>query len=72
MVEQRTLEGPREARYAGWKGQLGREILDGSASLESLARKVDEEGIDPKPVSGRQEELESLVNRRIWQVDRRA
>jgi xylose isomerase len=36
------------------------------ASLESLSEKVVADGIDPKPVSGRQEALENLVNRAIW------
>jgi xylose isomerase len=71
MVERRTLEERREARYAGWNGQLGRGILDGTASLDELAAKVEAGEIDPAPASGGQELLEGLVNRRIWQVDRR-
>jgi xylose isomerase len=70
LLEQRTLEGPREERYAGWDGELGRGILDGSLSLEQLERRVADDGLDPAPVSGGQERLEGLVNRRIWQVDR--
>ena len=70
LLEQRTLEEPREQRYAGWDGELGREILDGSLSLEQLGQRVADGGIEPKPVSGAQERLEGLVNRRIWQVDR--
>jgi xylose isomerase len=49
---------------------LGRAILDGSASLEDLHAKIDAGAIDPKPVSGGQERLEGLVNRRIWDADR--
>ncbi len=70
LLEQRTLEEPREQRYAGWDGDLGRGILGGSVSLEQLGQRVADGGIDPKPVSGGQERLEGLVNRRIWQVDR--
>ena len=70
LLEQRTLEEPREQRYAGWDGDLGREILGGALSLEQLGQRVADGGIDPKPVSGGQERLEGLVNRRIWQVDR--
>jgi xylose isomerase len=66
MVERGTLEQSREARYAGWAGPLGQEILSGGASLEALADRVAAGGIDPKPVSGRQELLENLVNQRIW------
>jgi xylose isomerase len=71
MVESETLSRPRAARYAGWDGKLGRSILDGSASLASLEAEVAAGGIDPRPVSGGQERLESLVNRRIWNADRR-
>lgn len=70
MVEAGTLRTPLEARYAGWDGDLGRGILDGSLSLEALERRVETEGIDPRPVSGGQEALEYQVNRRIWQADR--
>jgi xylose isomerase len=71
MVEQDTLEAPLQARYAGWEGELGRAILAGSLSLEELERRVADGGIDPRPRSGGQELLESQVNRRIWEVDRR-
>lgn len=51
------------ARYAGWDDAFGRDILSGGATLESLAAHVEEENLDPKPVSGRQEMLENIVNR---------
>jgi xylose isomerase len=31
---------------------------------------VSEGGLDPRPVSGRQELLENLVNQQIWAADR--
>jgi xylose isomerase len=51
-----------QQRYAGWDGALGQRILAG-ASLESLSDEVLSRGLDPRPVSGRQERLENLVNR---------
>ena len=69
LLERRTLEEPREQRYARWGDGLGGEILDGSVSLSDLEQRV-ADGIDPKPVSGEQERLEGLVNRAIWRVDR--
>ncbi len=69
MLEAGRLEALREARYAGWDGALGTEILAGDASLESLATLVAAGEIDPRPVSGRQERLESIVNQHIWAVD---
>jgi xylose isomerase len=72
MIEAETLSAPLAARYAGWDGELGRAILGGDASLADLEAKVAAGGLDPKPVSGGQERLESLVNRRIWNADRGA
>jgi xylose isomerase len=66
MIERETLSKPLAARYAGWDGELGRSIMDGSASLADLAAKVEAEDLDPAPISGGQERLEGAVNRRIW------
>ena len=66
MIERGALDELRKARYAGWNGELGRSILDGSALLELLAGRVLNGEIDPRPVSGRQELLENLVNQAIW------
>jgi xylose isomerase len=44
--------------------------MDGHESLASLEAKVASGEIDPTPVSGRQEELENLVNRHIWATER--
>jgi xylose isomerase len=50
-------------RYQGWSGPLGKEILSGKATLESLSRQVLDRNQDVAPVSGRQEALENLINR---------
>jgi xylose isomerase len=36
------------------------------ATLESIADEATRSGLDPQPVSGRQEYLEGEVNRIIW------
>ena len=72
MIESQALERLRDARYAGWTGKLGRSILSGEALLEILAGQVLVGEIDPKPVSGRQELLENIVNQEIWNVDQAA
>ena len=66
MIERETLSKPLAERYAGWDGELGRSIMDGSASLADLDAKVEAEDLDPAPISGGQERLEGAVNRRIW------
>ena len=70
MIEAGELDARRDGRYAGWSDDLGRSILGGDATLESLARSVQSGQIDPKPVSGRQEFLENVVNRQIWAARR--
>ena len=53
-------------RYSGWEGELGRAILDGTASLTELADRVEKGEIDPDPVSGKQELYENVVNDALW------
>jgi xylose isomerase len=48
-------------RYAGWETPGAQALL--SSDLETIAARVDEEGLDPEPLSGRQERLENWVNR---------
>ena len=66
MLDKEILSEARRQRYAGWHGDLGQYIMSTEASLEALSDKVLADGIDPEPVSGRQEALENLVNRAIW------
>ena len=56
------LETFREKRYAGWKEGLGADIAAGKLSLADIAAKA---GAMAEPIvpSGRQELLESVVNR---------
>ncbi len=63
MLEDGALEEPLKARYAAWGKGLGREIMSG-LDLETLATRVSA-GINPAPVSGRQERLENIVNRYV-------
>jgi len=58
MLEDGALEDARRARYAGWDTS---DLL--GSDLGSIAAKVEAEGINPEPRSGRQERLENLVNR---------
>ena len=51
-------------------GDLGRSILAGEAHLATLAGRVLSGEIGPRPVSGRQELLENVVNRQIWAANR--
>jgi xylose isomerase len=61
MLEDGTLESLRAERYAGWESDAARGMLAGD--LEAAAARVEAEGLEPEPVSGRQERLENVVNR---------
>jgi xylose isomerase len=68
LVAERILADGRldafvEDRYAGWRGALGRDILEGRESLGSLRTRVAKERREPTPASGRQEYLENLFGR---------
>ncbi len=52
-------------RYAGWQSELGRQIMGSSSSLDNLAARAMERNVDARPVSGRQELLENLLNEAI-------
>ena len=62
MLADGVLQAKVDERYAGWTKGLGQEIMGGKLSLDQLSDKVLQSGIDPKPVSGRQELLENLLS----------
>jgi xylose isomerase len=63
MLEDGALEQARAERYAGWDTDAARALLAGG--LEGCFDHVMSNGINPEPVSGRQERLENLVNRYV-------
>lgn len=63
LIEEAPLSNFVEERYAGWNQDLGKRILAGEESLESLSKIVHGNNINPTQVSGRQELLENIVNR---------
>ena len=57
----------RGERYAAGTARSGAAILDGRRDRSRRSRRGSRRGeIDPRPVSGRQERLENLVNQSIW------
>ena len=64
MIAERALDAPLDERYAGWQSGIGASIEAGEQSFKSLeAMALDMKGIALS--SGRQEFLESVVNRYI-------
>jgi xylose isomerase len=63
MLKDGVLEKPVAARYAGWDSAEGKAILAGKRTLADVADKAIKDNVQPQPRSGRQEYLETLVNR---------
>ncbi|MCA8880119.1 MAG: xylose isomerase [Rhodobacteraceae bacterium] len=61
MLEDGTLQAMRDERYAGWDAPEAQQMLQ--SDLATVAARVLAEGVNPRPVSGRQERLENIVNR---------
>ncbi|MFD1801025.1 xylose isomerase [Mixta tenebrionis] len=62
MIEAGELDRRVAARYSGWNGELGQQILQGEMSLAALASHAAAQQLNPQHQSGRQEQLENLVN----------
>ncbi|MCU0912879.1 MAG: xylose isomerase [Rhodobacteraceae bacterium] len=63
LWEAGELERRRTERYAGWDTPAAKAMLRGG--LTEAAARVEAEGIEPEPRSGRQERLENLWNRYV-------
>ena len=61
MVEDGALKAKVDERYAGWSRYD--DMLNGRLSLEQITAKAEAENLWPEPRSGRQEQLEHLVQR---------
>ena len=66
MIEDDFLGEAVSERYKGWNGELGKDVMAGNYSLESLSNYTLANALAPKHTSGRQELLENKVNRIIY------
>jgi xylose isomerase len=66
LIDDGVVDRARDERYSGWDSELGRRIMGSRADLATLADEATQAGLDPTPVSGRQELLENEVNRVLW------
>ncbi len=62
MIADGRFEQARQDRYAGWKSSFGGDVMAGKLSLDAVAARVLQSNTDTRPVSGRQENLENLLN----------
>ena len=62
MVGDGRLARHVEARYAGWNSAFGQDLMGGRLGLDQVAERALDRNQDTRPVSGRQELLENLLN----------
>jgi xylose isomerase len=65
IIEDGTIGKAVADRYASWDKPAAQAMLAKGATLESVAARVEKEGLDPQPKSGRQEWMEGVLNRLI-------
>ena len=63
LIEDGSYDAFVENRYSGWNRVEPKAILSGKRSLEDLVALVENNDLNPQPVSGKQEYLENLINR---------
>ncbi len=61
MIADGGMETMLAERYAGWSDPAAQAML--SSDLATIAERVDRDGLEPQPRSGKQEKLENWVNR---------
>ncbi|WJG08655.1 xylose isomerase [Aliiglaciecola sp. LCG003] len=66
ILENDFLAAKVAERYALWNKDLGKSILNGDYSLESIAKYTINNQLNPQHVSGQQELLENKVNRILY------
>ncbi len=62
MITDGRFEKARVDRYAGWDASFGNDVMAGKLSLDAVAARVLQNNSDTRPESGRQENLENLLN----------
>lgn len=66
LIEDGTLDENIKHRYSSFESGIGKTIVDGTASLSTLAAYAENLGSVPTPESGKQEYLEGVVNRILF------
>lgn len=66
MIEDGRIDGFIKERYASFETGIGADIRSGKATLASLAAYAEEKGKAELPGSGKQEQLESILNQILF------
>lgn len=66
MINAGELDNGVAQRYRGWNEDFGQQILKGEFTLAALAQHAQQQQFNPQHRSGRQEQLENLVNHYLF------
>jgi xylose isomerase len=66
LIEDGQYDKLLSDRYAGWQTPDGQAMLSGKLSLDAIAAKAEQDAIQPEPRSGKQEQIENLLARKIY------
>ncbi len=66
IIEEGKYDTILTGRYADWKRNEAVDMLSGKLSLEQIEQMALTRGVNPKPRSGRQEQVENLLARKIY------
>jgi xylose isomerase len=69
LIERGEYDAILADRYAGWERPEAKAMFSGKVSLDEIEAKALRDGINPKPRSGKQEQIENLLMRRIYTDD---
>ena len=66
MLEEGHLVKVVSDRYAGWQKPEAQLMLKGKMTLEEITAQAEARNLDPLPRSGKQEQLENMINRSLF------
>ncbi len=69
LIENGEYEALLADRYAGWKEPDAQAMLSGKMPLDEIAARAETDAINPQPRSGRQEQIENLLMRKIYSAE---
>jgi xylose isomerase len=66
MMEDDAIQKIVDTRYQNWQTKFGQDILSAQHTIDSLTKHIEDEHIEPQPISGRQELCENIINQYLW------
>lgn len=66
LIEDGKYDALLSERYADWQAPEAQAMLSGKRTLEEIAARAEQDGINPQPRSGKQEQIENLLMRAIY------